>query len=68
MTHAVSGEVRTGPKTPDKHTSYDENVDESAKLIDSEPVEIEAEVPAEENEPVEDTGPDEKPSPPVFEE
>lgn len=68
MTKAAGAEDRAGPKTRDKHYSYDESVDESAKLIDSEPVEIEAEVPSEENEPVENNRQDEKPPPPVFEE
>lgn len=56
------------PKARAKHLSYDESVDEAAKLIESEPVEIEAEVPAEENEPVEGTAEDAEPSPPAFEE
>jgi hypothetical protein len=43
-------------------------VDETAKLNDAEPVEVEAEVPAEENEPT--TAPQEKdnPAPLLFEE
>lgn len=57
-----------GPKTREKHLSYDESVDESAKLIDSEPVEVEAEVPAEQNEPVESVDAEENPPPPAFEE
>jgi hypothetical protein len=62
-------EVRdAGPKSRAKHLSYDESVDEAAKAIDAEPVEVEAEVPAEENEPVEGTAEDAKPPPPVFEE
>lgn len=56
-----------GPKRKDKHLSYDESVDEDAKLIESEPVEIEAEVPAEENEPVEGDK-DDEPLTPAFEE
>jgi hypothetical protein len=34
-----------GPKKRDKHYSYDEGVDEAPELIESESVEIEAEVP-----------------------
>ncbi len=41
------------PKRRQKHYSYDESVNEPAKLIEDEPVEIEEEVPAEENKPVE---------------
>jgi hypothetical protein len=59
---------RAGPKQRDKHLSYDESVDEDAKLIDAEPVEVEAEVPAEENEPIEGTTQNDKPPPPSFEE
>jgi len=57
-----------GPKARAKHLSYDESVDEAPKAIDSEPVEIEAEVPADENEPIEGTAEDTKPPPPAFEE
>jgi len=57
-----------GPKQRQKHYSYNENVDEPAKLIDKEPVEIEREAPAEENEPVERTDKNGKPDAPVFEE
>ena len=41
------------PKRRQQHHSYDESVEESAKLIEDEPVEVERELPAEENEPVE---------------
>ena len=47
--------------------SYDESVDEPAKLIEIESVEIEAEVPAEENEPVETIEQKDKPETPAFE-
>lgn len=57
-----------GPKRRAKHLSYDESLDEAAKLIEAEPVEIEAEVPAEENEPVEGTADDTEPPPAAFEE
>lgn len=56
-----------GPKRG-KHFSYDESVDESAALIKEEAVEVEAEVPAEENEPVESVDPEDNPPPPAFEE
>ncbi|HUI20977.1 MAG TPA: hypothetical protein VLZ74_08030 [Methylocella sp.] len=65
MIQVING--RGGPKK-DKHYSYDESVDEPAKEIDSEPVEIEAEVPAEENEPIESTEEKDRPPPPLFEE
>lgn len=67
MSPRTSKENGPGPKTKEKHYSYDESVDEDAKLIDAEPVEIEAEVPAEENESVEGAK-EEKPPSPAFEE
>ena len=56
------------PKRRQKHYSYDENVDEPAKLIEDEPVEIEEERPAEENRPVEGAEEDDKSELPAFEE
>lgn len=56
------------PKRRKRHYSYDESVDEPAKLIEDEPVEIEHVVPGEENEPVEGIEEDNKPAPAVFEE
>jgi hypothetical protein len=59
---------RGGPKEKDKHYTYNESVEETAKLIDAEPVEVEAEVPAEENEPIESTQEKDNPAPLLFEE
>ena len=59
---------RTIPKQRQKHHSYDESVDEPAKLIEDEPVDIEEAVPLEENEPVEGTDEKNDERPPVFEE
>jgi|GEM_PF-1547142 hypothetical protein len=56
------------PKKRQIHHSYDESVDEPGKLIEKEPAEIEAEIPSEENEPVERIEKEEKPLPPAFEE
>jgi hypothetical protein len=56
------------PKRRQRHYSYDESVDEPAKLIENEPVEVEAEVPAEENEPVERIEREDEPASPAFEE
>jgi hypothetical protein len=55
------------PNGRQRHHSYDESVDESARLIEEEQTEIEAEVPAEENEPVERGEKDEPPATPAFE-
>jgi hypothetical protein len=56
-----------GPKHREKHP-YNENVDEPAKLIDDETVEIERELPLENNEPVERIEDDDTSKPPAFEE
>lgn len=55
------------PKRSRRHYSYDESLDEPARLIADEPVEVEREAPAEENEPVEGTE-ENNSEPPVFEE
>ncbi len=55
------------PKRRQKHHSYDESVDEPAKLIEDEPVEIEEEVPAEENEPLERIEKEDNSDTPAFE-
>jgi hypothetical protein len=65
---AGGGTSRVIPKQRKRHHSYDESVDEPAKLIESEPVELEEEVPAEENEPVERIEQDENSDTPAFEE
>jgi len=56
------------PKRRRKHLSYDESIDESAKLIEEEAVEIEQELPAEENEPLESIEETQIPDTPAFEE
>jgi hypothetical protein len=63
---ARSKTAQIGPKKR-RHHSYDESTDEPARLIEKEPVEVEAEVPAEENEPVERTDQDDTSAPPAFE-
>jgi hypothetical protein len=60
--------ARLGPKLKQKHHSYDESVDEPAKLIEAEPVDVEAETPADENEPIEGDEEDGKSQMPAFEE
>jgi hypothetical protein len=52
-----------GPKQRQQHYSYDENVDEPAKLIEDEATEIE-----QENESIEGQQDKEKHEPPAFEE
>lgn len=55
------------PNRRKRHYSYNEGVNESSKLIEDEPVEIEAETPAEEARPVEGAEDNEKEDPPRFE-
>ena len=57
-----------GPKQRQHHYSYDENVDEPAKLIEDETTEIEHEVPADEKESIEGQQDQEKHESPAFEE
>ena len=56
------------PKKRQRHHSYDESVDESARVIEKESVEVEAEIPAEENESVETSEQDDETVSPAFEE
>jgi hypothetical protein len=55
------------PKKPLRPSSYSEGENESPKLVEVEPVEVERETPETENEPVERGGLDETGSP-IFEE
>jgi len=61
-----SDETGNGAPRKGRRRSYDESLDEPAKLINDEPVDVEKETPAEENDPVERPEP-EDPSPPAFE-
>lgn len=63
-----SERTRTGPKRRQRHYSYDESVNEPAKLIEDEPAEIEEETPADENQPVERIEENNDTDPPAFEE
>ncbi len=65
---ARGSNAQTVPKRRQRHHSYDESVDEPPKLIADEAADVEAEVPAEENEPVERIERDDTPAPPAFEE
>src|SRR5208337_5025927 len=62
MRTTAGGEIDAGlSKRRRRRKSYDESVDEPAKLVEIESVEVEAEVPAEENEPVETVEREDKP-------
>lgn len=64
---ALNDETANAAPRKGHRRSYDESLDEPAKLISDEPVDIERETPAEENEPVDRPGPDDTPHPPAFE-
>jgi hypothetical protein len=54
MSATTDGKRRTNiPKRKRKHYSYNESADESPKLIENEPVEVEREIPTEESRPIE---------------
>ena len=48
--------------------SHSEQIDEAPGLIEKEEVEIERDIPADDNQPIERIEPRERPEPPVFEE
>ena len=54
------------PRNP--RNSPSEQTDEAPGLIESEEVEIERDIPADDNQPVERIAPRERPAPPAFEE
>jgi hypothetical protein len=56
------------PKTRQRHHSYDEGTDEPPGLIEHEPVDVEEETPAEENEPVQGNEEEDDAAPSAFEE
>ena len=58
---------REPPRERTKRSSYSEQADEAPKLLESEPVEVERELPAEENSPVERIEPHVRPPSPLFE-
>jgi hypothetical protein len=55
MTFSVDRRSRVVPRKRPKHHSYDESVDEPAKLLKQEAVEIEQEIPVEDTESIERT-------------
>jgi hypothetical protein len=67
-TTILSRTSKMGPKQRQKHYPYNENLDEPAKLIDEEAVEIERNIPAEENESVEGIEKSDESNSPEFEE
>ncbi len=62
-----SGNSGSGTASPPRKTTPSEQVDEAQGLIESERVEVEREVPLDDNQSVERVEPHERPDPPVFE-
>ncbi len=56
------------PKKPVRPYTYSEGENESPKLVEEEPVDVERDVPDTENKPVESDERQDKPDPPIFEE
>jgi len=67
-TISAGAKLTVAPKRRQRHYSYDESLDESAKLIADEPAEVERETPAEENEAIERSEEGESAGPSAFEE
>jgi hypothetical protein len=68
MRNAPGRQTETNaPRKPKQRHSYDENLDEPAKLIENEPVDAERGTPEEENDPIENVERDEPSGPPAFE-
>ena len=69
MPQSNSGEPnREPPRQRPNRRSYSEQTDEAPKLLEDEPVEVERELPAEDNSPVKRTEPHRRPPSPTFEE
>jgi hypothetical protein len=58
---------REPPLERRKRRSYAEQTDEAPRLLEDEPVEVERELPSEDNSPIERTEPHSRPPPPLFE-
>ena len=61
------GTKGSGATLPPRKGVPSEQADEAPGLIDKDRVEVEREIPAEENQPVEGVEPHQRPDPPVFE-
>jgi len=59
---------RGPPRPRNRRGSYSEQTDEAPKLLEDEPVEVERELPAEDNSQIERTEPHQRPQSPLFEE
>ena len=63
----LSGNRGSGTASPPRKSTPAEQVDEAQGLIESERVEVERELPLEDNQSVEGAEPHQRPDPPVFE-
>jgi hypothetical protein len=69
MQHSSGKMVLTTASPPRKsRNSPSEQADEAPGLIEKEQVEVEREIPAEDNQPIEGVAPRDAPGPPAFEE
>lgn len=62
-----SGTKNSGTASPPRKGTPSEQTDEAPGLVDKDQVEVEREIPAEDNEPVERVEPHRRPDPPAFE-
>ena len=61
------GTNNSGTAWPPRKGTPSEQTDEAPGLIDSDQVEVEREIPADDNQPVEGAEPHQRPDPPAFE-
>lgn len=64
----MSSDPDSNGEPPRQRNSHSEQTDEAPKLLENEPVEVERELPAEDNSPIERTEPQHRPASPLFEE
>lgn len=61
------GRKDSGTASPPRKGPPSEQTDEAPGLVDKDQVEVEREIPAEDNQPVEGVEPHQRPDPPAFE-
>jgi hypothetical protein len=67
MLASIGPDSKREPPRQRNRSSYSEQTDEAPKLLEDEPVEVERELPAEDNSPIERSEPHGRPPPPLFE-
>ena len=69
MRQSSDADPKRGPRRGRRNrSSYAEQTDEAPRLLEDEPVEVERELPSEDNSPIERSEPHKRPPPPLFEE